>query len=76
MRYSLRELIFWCSTSYASWKFFTDLSAAVSGMLLVGTSCREGGKGPGMVVERLWKGRGSRYGDREVMEGEGIQVWW
>ena len=29
-----------------------------------------------MVVERLWKGRGSRYGDREVMEGEGIQVWW
>ena len=29
-----------------------------------------------MVVERLWKGRRSRYGGREVMEGEGIQVWW
>ena len=29
-----------------------------------------------MVVERLWKGRGSRYGGREGMEGEGIQVWW
>ena len=29
-----------------------------------------------MVVERLWKGRGSKYGGREVMEGEGIQVWW
>ena len=29
-----------------------------------------------MVVERLWKGMGSRYGGREVMEGEGIQVWW
>ena len=29
-----------------------------------------------MVVERLWKGRGSRYGGREVMEGERIQVWW
>ena len=29
-----------------------------------------------MVVERVWKGRGSRYGSREVMEGEGIQVWW
>ena len=29
-----------------------------------------------MVVERLWKGRGSRYGGREVMEGEEIQVWW
>ena len=29
-----------------------------------------------MVIERLWKGRGSRYGGREVMEGEGIQVWW
>ena len=29
-----------------------------------------------MVVERLWKGRGSRYGGREVMEGDGIQVWW
>ena len=30
-----------------------------------------------MVIERLWKGRGSRYmyGGREVMEGEGIQVW-
>ena len=64
MRYSLRELIFWCSTSYASWKFFTDLSAAVSGTLLVGTSCREGGKGPVMVVERLWK-------ERE----EKVQLW-
>ena len=29
-----------------------------------------------MVVVRLWKGRGSRYGGREIMEGEGIQVWW
>ena len=29
-----------------------------------------------MVVVRLWKGRGSRYGGSEVMEGEGIQVWW
>ena len=29
-----------------------------------------------MVVERLWKGRGSSYGGREIMEGEGIQVWW
>ena len=29
-----------------------------------------------MVVERLWKGRGSRYGGREVMKREGIQVWW
>ena len=29
-----------------------------------------------MVVERVWKGRGFRYGGREVMEGEGIQVWW
>ena len=29
-----------------------------------------------MVVERLWKERGSRYGGREVMEGEGNQVWW